>query len=173
MSKNTKSQAADFVIDNVGDGLETLVTDVSIYYNPEIDGRLVGFQGIVLERRERPADPRRPEKAPEKYYILKATRRTVAKNGDKETVQVNVGDLLWVDERAAYSKIADFLPYEKNGEIMAVEFAFMPTEKVSIGGGKTLWKGASSATVRGPREHGLGAIAVVKKQHEAHSLAAE
>lgn len=139
------------------EGFTRLTTDVELYYSPSgPKGEPVGFRGIVLERRERPADKVTGKVS--SYFIVRATAPFVCKDGKKGWSTAEVGDHVWVDERASYARIHDMLPRATPSGTVAFEVLYQPTEKVSLGGGRTLWKGELFTKVLQPHQHDLAAL---------------
>lgn len=138
------------------EGFTKLTTDVDLYYSVQgPDGQPVAFRGIVLERRDRPVDHEGQTKS---YFILRATRPFLVKNNDKQFVTCNVGDHIWVDERASYARIHAMLPRHTSEGTVVFEVIYTPTKKVSIGGGKTMWRGDLQFRTLAPGQHDLGGL---------------
>ena len=157
MSKNSgfgSKQAADELST---EGFTRLTTDVDLFYSPSgPKGEPVAFKGLVLERRERPADKATGKVS--SYFILRATAPFAVKNGKKEWSTAKPGDHVWIDERASYARIHDMLPRVGPTGTTVFEVLYVPTEKVSLGGGRTLWKGELYTKVLQPHQHDLAAL---------------
>ena len=139
------------------EGFTRLTTDVDLFYSPSgPKGEPVPFKGIVLERREREADKTTGKVS--SYFILRATAPFAVKNGKKEWTTTKPGDPVWVDERASYARMHDMLPRVTERGTSVFEVMYVPTEKVSLGGGRTLWKGELYTKVLAPHQHDLGAL---------------
>jgi hypothetical protein len=155
MNKNTATNKTT-------DGFTFFAADVDLYYSPEGpngEKEPLGFRGIVVEQKQRPADPRTGKVS--NYYILRATDSFLVRNGKKEFVRCNVGDHVWVDERWSYREIGKMLPRMTPQGTVAFEVVYIPTEKVSIGGGRTAWRGRFGGKALSPAEHDLGLLGML------------
>ena len=139
------------------EGFTRLTTDVDLFYSPSgPKGEPVPFKGIVLEKRQREADPKTGKVS--SYFILRATAPFAVKNSKKEWTTTKPGDHVWVDERASYARIHDMLPRTTPTGTTVFEVLYVPTEKVALGGGRTLWKGDLYTKVLLPHQHDLAAL---------------
>jgi hypothetical protein len=147
----------------------TLATDVSLFYSPGgPEGQPIAFQGIVLERRERQPDAVGKVAS---YFIVQATRPFMVKNADKRWVTANVGDHVWVDDRAMYARMHDLLPRHTPAGTYVFEVLVKPTKKVSIRGGKTMWQGEPLRfKALDPSKHGFGGLAALAAPTAAAQL---
>jgi hypothetical protein len=145
---------------NSNDGFTFFSSDVDLYYTPEgPEGKPLGFRGIVVEQKQRPADPKTGKVSA--YYIVRATVPFLVRDGKKNFVEAKVGDHVWVDERWSYREIGKMLPRMTAQGTVAFEVVFEPIEKVSIGGGRTTWRGRFGGKALAPHEHDLGLLGML------------
>lgn len=159
MNKNTNNSAM-VAGEGSTEGFVKLTTDVELYYSPTgPSGEPVAFQGIVLEKRERPVSPTLGKGGA--YYIVQATKPFAVKGPNKEWTTASVGDHVWVDERASYARMADMLPRSTGAGTYVCEVLYKPTHKMALKGGKTMWKGELLAKPLAPHQHNLGDVAAL------------
>lgn len=150
------------------DGFTKMTTDVDLFYSPSgPKGEPVAFQGIVLEKRERKVDDAGLVKA---YFIVQATAPFFVKDMQKNFRLAEVGEHVWVDERASYARIHEMLPRLTPQGTYVCEVLYRPTAKVPLKGGKTMWKGDLLCKVLAPHQHTHGALGALAAPTSAARL---
>lgn len=143
------------------------------------DGQPIGFRGIPQEIREREDE----EGEVKQFVTLKATRPFLVRTGEKDAEQrtadnpkghiyrtVQVGEIIWVDIRAEYRNIVDFVPKATPAGVFAFEVRFVPTKKIPLPKGRSMWKGTFEAKRLDPGQHKEG-VGLVAQAPESKMLA--
>lgn len=156
--KDTANLSLGLIDENENKDFQVVNPDLNWYKVEDREGNKIGIRGVVLERRQRPDNAGY-------YYVIGLTRPTTLFDRDQQPIPAIAGDYAWVDERYDLQALQKYLPRRTDGlngvgAIMEiVEVVIIPTKKVTIKGGKSMWKFEIRAWVKGPNPETMPLLA--------------
>lgn len=127
-NKETKNQGTTAVGDGPPEGMKKLSFDLIGFYQPTYEEAIYGK--IVSFRKRKKEDKDDKDRF---YYVIELMRSIHVVNFEKQKELAPVGSYVWLDERAGYMTLRDYVEHEGICWIK-------PLKLVPMKGGKKTWR---------------------------------
>lgn len=127
-NKETNNPATTTVPDGPPEGMKKLSFDLIGFYQPTFEEAIYGK--IVSFRKRKKEDKDDKDRY---YYVIELIRPIHVVNFEKQKVLAPLGSYVWLDERAGYMSLRDYVQHEGICWIK-------PLKLVPLKGGKKTWR---------------------------------